>query len=111
MKSSKPEVVASPPNPRHPALLWLERRRLLIGGVGIAAIGLALSWDWMVAVGALPLLYTLPCAIMMGMCMKHMSSNGSGKSCSDNEQTAKAADSKPPALAPLPPRSSNHIED
>lgn len=107
MKSSNPEAAAPPLNRHHPALLWLKRRRLMVGGIAVAAVALAFGWDWLAATG---LLFILPCAIMMGMCMKGMFSGKSGKSCSHNEQTTEAADPKP-ALAPLPAPSSKHTED
>ena len=48
------------------------RRALLIAAVAIAVSGLALNWNWLVAVGLVPiLLSTLPCLVMcaFGVCM------------------------------------------
>lgn len=113
MNDSNLEVAAPPSNRLHPALSWLWRRRLMVGGIAVAAVGLALGWNWLAAASVLPiLLCTVPCAIMMGMCMKGKHSGKSSKSCADDEQAAKAADPEPPsALAPLPPSSSKRIED
>jgi hypothetical protein len=52
---------------------WITTPRgLTISGIGVVAIGLALNWGWLVAVGAAPLVLTLaPCAAMcaLGLCM------------------------------------------
>ncbi|MDA3920076.1 MAG: hypothetical protein PF501_05280 [Salinisphaera sp.] len=82
----------------HPAVRWIKRQRLLLGGIAIVGLGLAFGWNWLAAVGALPiLLSTLPCLIMMGFCMKNM------KSCSKKEQAAETQDpnalSKPALLS------------
>lgn len=55
---------------------WIKQHRLLVGSAAIVVLGLALGWNWLAAAGVLPLLLFLPCALMMGMCMKGM---GSGK--------------------------------
>lgn len=93
--------------PRQPALLWLKRQRLLIGGLAIAALGLVIGWNELAAIGALPiLLSTVPCLIMMGLCMKSM------QSCSKKEQSPEAADT-PTTDAPahLPGPSAQRIKD
>jgi hypothetical protein len=53
---------------------WLGRwRGLAIAGVVIAAgTSLALSQHWLAVASLVPLLYVLPCAAMMFMCMKGM---------------------------------------
>lgn len=60
---------------------WLQgRRRWLVVGLVVLAIGLWLGWDWLAAVGALPVLLALaPCAAMcaLGLCMR----GGTGGSC------------------------------
>ena len=38
--------------------------------VGIVA-AVALNWNWLAAAGLLPLVASLPCMMMMFMCMKH----------------------------------------
>ncbi|MES1956249.1 hypothetical protein [Salinisphaera hydrothermalis] len=79
---------------------WIKRQRLLLGGIAIVGLGLAFGWNWLAAVGALPiLLSTLPCLVMMGFCMKGM------QSCSKKEQTPESADAESttsPALLPGP---------
>lgn len=88
----------SPTGTSHPALLWLKRQRLVIGGVAVVLVGLALGWNSLAAAGLLPILFsTLPCLLMMGVCMKSM------KSCSKKEQKAESeasASTETPALPP-----------
>lgn len=73
----------------HPALRRLKRQRLAIGGVAVVLVGLALGWDSLAAAGLLPILFsTLPCLVMMGVCMKSM------KSCSKKEQTTEPGDTQ-----------------
>jgi len=56
------------------ALGWLGRRRGLVIAVAAtsAIVALALSQDWLASADLRPLLYVLPCAVMMFMCMKGM---------------------------------------
>lgn len=52
---------------------WLSRRRgLVFGGGGgiVAGTALALSQHWLTVPELAPLLFLLPCAVMMFMCMK-----------------------------------------
>jgi hypothetical protein len=53
---------------------WFARNRVwLIAGLATAAgAGFALSQDWIAVANLVPLLFTLPCAAMMFMCMKGM---------------------------------------
>jgi hypothetical protein len=53
---------------------WLGRRRGLVFGGGAIAAGaaLALSQHWLTVASLAPLLFLLPCAVMMLMCMKGM---------------------------------------
>lgn len=53
---------------------WIQRHRgLLIGtAFAAAATALALGQHWIALVSLLPLLYILPCMLMMFMCMKGM---------------------------------------
>jgi hypothetical protein len=53
---------------------WFSRRRGLVfgGGAIVALTALALSQHWLAVAQLLPLLYLLPCAAMMFMCMKGM---------------------------------------
>jgi hypothetical protein len=85
---------------------WVKQHRLLVGSAAVVVLGLALGWNWLAAAGALPFLFFLPCALMMGMCMKGMGSNNAGKSDSQNSQ---AAQSRAPAALPEP--SSQQIEE
>lgn len=56
---------------------WLSQRPrlLLAGGAVILALGLALSLHWITPTLLAPLLYVLPCAFMMLMCMRGMGHN------------------------------------
>jgi DUF2933 family protein len=50
-----------------------RRRGLILGGAAImAATALALSHHWLTVAELAPLLFLLPCAVMMFMCMKGM---------------------------------------
>src|SRR6266851_4239164 len=53
---------------------WLGRwRGLVVAGAVAAAFGaLALSQHWLASADLVPLLFVLPCAAMMFMCMKGM---------------------------------------
>jgi hypothetical protein len=55
------------------------RRRLLLGAL-VAGLGIFAGWLWLGAAALLPLLYSLPCAAMMLMCMK-----GHGTSTTERE--------------------------
>jgi hypothetical protein len=52
---------------------WIATPRgLIVSGIAIVSVGLALNWNWLVAVGAAPLILSLgPCAAMcaLGLCM------------------------------------------
>ena len=56
----------------HGAGGWLSRRRPLVfaGGAIVAGAALALSQHWLTVVDLVPLLFVVPCAVMMFMCMK-----------------------------------------
>lgn len=69
---------------------WLRRHRLATIAAVAAAIGLAFGWNWLAAVGVLPLLFAmLPCTLMLGMCMRGM--NGNSKTA-PNEATQSTND-------------------
>jgi DUF2933 family protein len=53
---------------------WLSRRRGLVfgGGAIVAGTVLALSQHWLNVAELTPLLFLLPCAVMMFICMKGM---------------------------------------
>jgi len=80
----------------------LGTRGLLILGAAVIAVGLALSWSWLVAIGVAPLLLTvLPCVAMcaLGVCMmpKGEKSRGNHEAADDahQEKTALPAKSRP----------------
>ena len=74
---------------------WAAGHRLWLGAGTFGALALALGWNRLAAAGALPILLgTLPCAVMMGLCMKGMNGN---KSCSQGKPVADAAVSPSPA--------------
>jgi hypothetical protein len=54
---------------------WLSKRRgwLILGGAAVAGTGVALGEGWVTIAGLTPILYSLPCAVMMLFCMKGMS--------------------------------------
>ena len=56
------------------SLGWLGRRHGLIiaGAVTAAVAALALSQHWLAAANLVQLLFVLPCAVMMFMCLKGM---------------------------------------
>jgi hypothetical protein len=73
------------------------RTGLLVFGGGAAALGLAFSWSWLVAIGLAPLLIALlPCAAMCALAL--CANRAGGKSCS----------SKQPQAEILPPARSVH---
>jgi Protein of unknown function (DUF2933) len=53
---------------------WLRRRRGMVlgGGVIVTATAFALSQHWLTVAELTPLLFLLPCTVMMFMCMKGM---------------------------------------
>ncbi|TPG57431.1 hypothetical protein EAH89_10895 [Roseomonas nepalensis] len=58
--------------------IFQGRRGLLVLAAGLAVTGLLAGWNWLGTAAILPLLYTLPCAAMMAMCMRgHGGSNRS----------------------------------
>lgn len=60
---------------------WLTGRRgLIVAAIALTGIGLALGWNWLVAVGAAPLILSLaPCAAMcaLGICAMHKAAKAS----------------------------------
>jgi len=56
-------------------LAWLSGRRGVVIVIAVAAIAaaaaLALSQSWLAVADLVPLLYVLPCAAMMFVCMRH----------------------------------------
>ena len=72
--TSVPERASSCHSASQASGTWLRRRRGLVfgGGAIVAGTALALSQHWLTAAALAPLLYLLPCAAMMLMCMKGM---------------------------------------
>jgi hypothetical protein len=52
---------------------WLVRRRgpIIAAAAVAAAVALALGQHWVAVADLVPLLYVLPCAAMMFVCMRH----------------------------------------
>jgi hypothetical protein len=83
-------VTASSPQadsvPRHyDALAYLRGRRgplLVVAALGIIAF--FAGWRWFGAAAMLPLLYTVPCAAMMAMCMRGHGASGNTSTASKN---------------------------
>lgn len=77
MSTETETVAAAASGWRH----WLNARRRWWWLAGIAILaGVAFGWEWLAAIGALPvLLALLPCAAMcaLGLCMNHKD----GRSC------------------------------
>ncbi len=61
----------------------LRGRSLLIITLILAAVGAVAGWAWF-GTAMLPLLYVLPCAAMMAMCMKGQGSSNSSAAKPDN---------------------------
>ena len=73
------------------ALHYLRRKWVLLGAAGLALIvAVALSWNWLVAIGvASVLLSVLPCLVMcgLGLCMhKFIGGSGSAQAASTERQ-------------------------
>lgn len=64
--------------PRHyGALAYLrDRKGLLFVMAALGIIAFFAGWRWFGAAAMLPLLYTLPCAAMMAMCMRGHGASG-----------------------------------
>ena len=74
---------------------WLGGRRGLVVGAAIAAAtaALALGQHWLAVADLVPLLFVLPCAVMMFHCMKGMKREAQ----TDGAQTSLPNASNPPA--------------
>jgi hypothetical protein len=56
---------------RYGALAYLRGRwGLLLAAAALGIIGMLAGWTWLGSAAVLPLLYTLPCAAMMAVCMR-----------------------------------------
>lgn len=78
---------------------WLVKRRgwVVIGLIAVTGTGVALGEGWITVAGLAPLLYTLPCAVMMMFCMRGMMSQGQS---SAPPQTSSPVPPAPPAADP-----------
>jgi hypothetical protein len=76
--------------PRQAILNWLKTPRgLVIAGIVVIAAGLALGWNWVVALGLAPLILSVaPCAAMcaLGACAM-MKGNSSAAKPGSQDQT------------------------
>lgn len=76
--SQIPQIARAPSiaSARERARSWLTSPRgLLLVGIAVIAAGLALGWNWVVALGLAPIVLAFaPCALMcaLGMCMMGM---------------------------------------
>jgi hypothetical protein len=83
--SANPQRLRDMPRLR-PSAIWegvhavLRGHRGLILGALVAGLGIFAGWLWLGAAALLPVLYSLPCAVMMLMCMK-----GHGTSTAERE--------------------------
>ena len=71
--------LTSPAIPSSPAVrtaargqlsLWLRSRTRLLMALTVSVMALAAAWLWFGVEAVRPLLYVLPCAAMMAVCMK-----------------------------------------
>ena len=80
---------------------WFTGRRgLVIGGIAIVAAGLYLSWGWLAAIGAAPIILSLaPCAAMcaIGACSMMKGNSSCAKGTAAPPAPAPEANSNPPA--------------
>jgi hypothetical protein len=73
--SANPQRLRDMPRPR-PLAIRAGVHAVLRGGRGlffgalVAGLGIFAGWMWLGAAAVLPLLYSMPCAAMMLMCMK-----------------------------------------
>lgn len=81
-------------------LMGRYRGWVLLGGTAVAGTGLALGEGWVTVAGLTPLLYSLPCAVMMIFCMRGMSHGTQGAQNQAQNQTSSSA---PPTAADAQP--------
>lgn len=60
------------------------RKGLLLVATALGIVGLVAGWTWFGTATVLPLLYILPCAAMMAMCMRGHSGSGNAPAKPDN---------------------------
>jgi hypothetical protein len=76
-------ALTTPPVPEHTAQRRLGlpaflagRKGSVVAAVAVGILALLAGWTWLGTAAVLPLLYTLPCAAMMAMCMKGQGGTG-----------------------------------
>jgi hypothetical protein len=69
-----------------------SRRGLLIVAAVLGATGVFAGWQWFGAAAMLPLLYTLPCAALMMMCMRGHGGTGNTPMSSNPSSTESGPD-------------------
>jgi len=76
---------------------WLGGRRSLAiaGGVTAAGTAVAIGQHWLAAADLVPLLFALPCAAMMFMCMKGMNHGQQAGNAPSSTGTATSSASDP----------------
>jgi hypothetical protein len=91
MGTKRDEMIAA-------ASSWLIRRRGLVVAVAMVAVAtaLAVGQHWVAVADLLPLLYVLPCAVMLFVCMK-----GHGPE-TDTKQISARSDTSAPSGGPQP---------
>lgn len=82
----------SDPTPiARPLRLPFGRRGWLMAAIALIGAGAAMSWGWLTAIGAAPLILTFaPCALM---CAVGLCAMGGSKSCATKSDTAAGPDS------------------
>src|SRR6267154_1473942 len=59
------------------------REGVMLAMILVGAIGFFAGWQWFGSAAVLPLLYTLPCAVMMAMCMRGHGGTGNATTTSN----------------------------
>lgn len=78
---------------------WLHGTRGMLALVGLAGIvALAFGWYSLGFAAIAPVLYLLPCAVMMAMCAKGMSHGDSQSKCGAARSGANDQEAKSPAV-------------
>ena len=82
---------------------WFTGRRgliIIIGGIAIVAAGLYLSWSWLAAIGAAPIILSqAPCAAVcaIGACSMMKGNSSCAKGTAAPPAPSPGANSNPPA--------------
>ena len=83
---------------------WVAKRRgwIVAGAAAVAGTGVALGEGWVTVAGLTPILYTLPCAVMMLFCMRGMSRGMQAQDQTQNQAAALPAAAVADAPRPIP---------